>query len=326
MTNHGAMTKHGGNRAVMRREVLAGLRVRPRAVPPKYFYDARGSQLFEQITELEEYYPTRVELAILDGHVDEMAACMGPGCLLLEYGSGSSLKTGRLLEALSEPVAYVPIDISGEALEAAVAKIAARFSAIEVIPLHADYSAAYEIPTTFQPARRRVAYFPGSTIGNFDPQQASEFLVEVAAVCGPGGGLLIGVDLEKDITVLERAYDDAAGVTAEFNLNLLRRFNRELGANFDLEAFQHRAFYDPDKARIEMHLVSLRDQVVEVAGEAFAFSAGDTIHTENSYKYSRERFAQLASSAGFDVERVWVDPQELFSVQFLTVRDAASEP
>ncbi|MEM7582710.1 MAG: L-histidine N(alpha)-methyltransferase [Acidobacteriota bacterium] len=307
-------------RTRMRRDVLAGLRSEPRSIPPKYFYDARGSELFEQITRLEAYYPTRVELSILEAHVDAMASRIGSGCLLVEYGSGSSRKTGLLLAALTEPVAYVPIDIAGEALEAAAAQIAARFPAIEVLPVHADYSMGYEIPSTFHAAERRVGYFPGSTIGNFTPQEAGVFLAGVAEVCGPGGGLLIGVDLEKDVAVLERAYDDPEGVTAEFNLNLLRRCNRELGATFELEAFQHRAFYNVEQHRIEMHLVSLRDQQVEVAGERFAFATGESIHTENSYKYSLQRFAGLAERAGFAVDAVWVDDDELFSVQYLTVQ------
>lgn len=307
----------GPEAADFRRDVLAGLRRSPRSIPSKYLYDERGSQLFERICELEEYYPTRTELAITRKHLTEIADCLGPRCLLVEYGSGSSLKTRILLDRLEDPAGYVPIDISREHLARSAAELDAAYPNLDVLPVCADYTGDYDLPRPRRPARHVVVYFPGSTIGNFTPPAARDFLAHVAEVCGPGGGLLIGVDLVKDRETLERAYDDAEGVTAAFNRNLLARANRELGADFDLDAFAHVALWNGELGRIEMHLESLRDQEVRVAGERLRFRAGERIHTENSYKYELEQFAALAGSAGLGLVEVWTDPERLFSVQYL---------
>jgi dimethylhistidine N-methyltransferase len=300
-------------------EVLEGLARPQKALPCKYFYDARGSALFDRICALDEYYPTRTELGILRRHAGAMAAALGPRCLLFEYGSGSSVKTELLLARLEAPAAYVPVDISREHLLRAAAALAARHRRLRVLPVCADFTRPFALPAVAD-AARRVAYFPGSTIGNFGPAEARKFLTQVAEQCGPGGALLIGVDLRKARSILEPAYDDAEGVTAEFNRNLLRRINRELGADFDLAAFDHLAFWNGNEGRIEMHLVSRRDQVVSLAGQRLAFRRGETIHTESSYKYELRDFAALARSAGFEVERAWLDDERLFSVQLLRVR------
>ncbi len=306
--------------ANFRSEVIHGLQQPHKALPSKFFYDEQGAQLFEQITRLDEYYPTRTELAIMRHHVTEMAALLGPRCLLIEYGSGSSTKTRLLLDALQEPAGYVPIDISKEQLLDAATELAARYAALEVLPVCADYTAYYEVPVPEQPVARRIVYYPGSTIGNFHPEQAQQFLQSVAAICGPNGGLLIGVDLKKDPVMLHRAYNDAAGVTAAFNLNLLVRINHELGADFQRDRFRHYACYNPGASRIEMHLVSLGEQTVHLGDVEIGFKRGESIWTESSYKYNLDDFARLAAGAGLEVERVWTDPAQLFSVQYLTVR------
>lgn len=305
-------------RASMRAEVLAGLRRRQKELPPKLFYDERGSQLFDQICELEEYYPTRTELAITRAFTHEIAALVGPNCLLVEYGSGSSLKTRILLDRLVAPAAYVPIDISREHLLASAGRIAAAYPGLEVLPVAADYTADFTLPAPRRSPARVVTYFPGSTIGNLHPHEAVRLLGQIAVQVGVGGGLLIGVDLQKDRATLERAYDDAAGVTAAFNLNLLARLNRELGADFQLEQFQHRAVYNEQLHRIEMHLVSLRPQLAHVGDVQFAFAQGEHILTECSYKYTLAGFATLARRAGFTVRRAWTDAAGRFSVQYLT--------
>jgi dimethylhistidine N-methyltransferase len=298
-------------------EVLAGLRRRPRYIPPKFFYDARGSQLFDAITATPEYYLTRTEVEVLKANAAEIAARVGTGSLLVEPGGGSCAKVRILLEGL-RPCAYVPMDISREHLRAAAEQVAAEFPWLEVHASCTDFTRAMELPATApEPEGPRVAFFPGSSIGNFDPEGAVGFLTAVATLVGPGGFLLIGVDVKKDRAVLDAAYDDAAGVTAAFNLNLLERINRELGADFDLGAWRHRAYYDESRGRIEMHLVSARDQTVHVAGEGFAFAAGETIHTENSYKYGVEEFQALAQRAGFVPEAVWTDEHRLFAVHLL---------
>lgn len=302
-----------------RADVLRGLGRSPKEISSKYFYDETGSHLFEAICGLEEYYLTRTELAIMDERVGEMAACLGPRCLLIEYGSGSGKKTEILLEALEEPVGYVPIEISCDHLMATAARLNQRFPGLEVLPVCADYTGSYEVPEPAKPFRSRVVYFPGSTIGNFDREPAVEFLTKIAKTCGPGGGLLIGVDLHKDREILESAYNDGLGVTAAFNLNVLVRLNRELGADFDVRQFRHLAFYDDVEGRIEMHLESLRAQSVRIGDGEIRFEKGETIHTEYSHKYSPEGFSELAGRAGFKVERVWTDDERLFSVQFLTV-------
>ena len=298
-------------------EVLAGLRRRPRYIPPKFFYDARGSQLFDQITALPEYYLTRAEVEVLTANAQEIARRVGTGSLLVEPGGGSCAKVRILLEGL-RPCAYVPMDISREHLRAAAEQVAAEFPWLEVHASCTDFTRAMTLPDSApEPKGPRVAFFPGSSIGNFDPEGAVGFLAAVAELVGPGGFLLIGADRKKDKAILDAAYDDAAGVTAAFNLNLLERMNRELDADFDRPAWRHRAFYDEAKGRIEMHLVSLRPQTVHVAGEAFAFEAGETIHTENSYKYGIEEFQALAARAGFRPDAVWTDSRGLFAVHLL---------
>lgn len=304
----------------MRDDVLAGLAAQPKWLPCKYFYDRRGSELFERICELEEYYPTRTELGIMETSVREMAEALGPGVALVEYGSGSSTKTRILLEALDDPVAYVPVDISRDPLVDSANSLDRRHPDLEVLPVCADFTEAITLPEPRRRARRRVVYFPGSTIGNFDPVEVVAFLSRIRSLVGPGGGLLIGVDLRKDAAILEAAYDDREGVTAAFNKNLLVRLNRELGADFELDHFEHRAVVNEELGRVEMHLVSTVVQTAAVGAESFRFEAGESIHTENSHKFTLEGFAGLAEQAGLAVRRVWTDPGERFSVQYLTPR------
>jgi dimethylhistidine N-methyltransferase len=303
-----------------REEVLRGLRSPQKELPCKLLYDELGSQLFEQICALDEYYPTRAELRIMRASAAQMAARIGPKCVLIEYGSGSSTKTPLLLDRLDRPVAYVPVDISREVLQESAAAIASRYPHLEVLPICADYTRGVRVPATRSAAARRVAYYPGSTLGNFVPEDAKRFLATIGEVCGPGGGLLIGTDQKKDPLMLHRAYNDALGITANFNLNILRRLNRELGANFDLDRFRHYAFYNPVFARVEMHLVSLIAQVVRVADVDIRFERGESIWTEASYKYNQDEFAALAAAAGWRVEQMWTDDRSLFSVEYL-VRD-----
>ena len=296
--------------------LLDGLRRTPRSVPPKFFYDAAGSALFDRICELPEYYPTRTEVALLARHGREMAECIGAGADLVEYGAGSLRKVRLLLDALHQPARYVPIDLSAEHLLQHARQLAADHPGLRVEPLVADFSAELVLPDLPPAARRRVGFFPGSSIGNFTPEEALAFLRQAAGALA-GGGLLIGVDLVKDPAVLHRAYNDAAGVTAAFNKNLLARANRELGADFDLAAFDHYAFYDPCEQRIEMHLLSRRRQVVAVCGERIVFDEGQTLHTENSCKYTVDGFRRLARAAGFEPQAVWTDDARLFSVHWL---------
>ncbi|HEU4857123.1 MAG TPA: L-histidine N(alpha)-methyltransferase [Rhodanobacteraceae bacterium] len=303
-------------------DVLAGLARTPKQLPSKYFYDARGSRLFERICEQPEYYPTRTELAIMRAHIDGIAAALGPGVRLVEYGSGCGLKTQMLLGRLEAPVAYVPVEISRSALAASVAGLERRFPAIEMLPVCADFTQPIKLPRAARAPRQTVVYFPGSTLGNFDPDDALRLLRQMRAEAGQGGGVLpggvlIGVDLVKDTAALEAAYNDAAGVTAEFTLNLLTRVNRELGADFDLGTFRHRARWRPLAGRIETHIVSQREQIVHVAGRGFRFAAGEAMLVEYSCKYTLEGFARLAARAGFKVAGVWTDPARRFSVQWL---------
>lgn len=296
-------------------EVLRGLSATPKSIPAKFFYDAHGAQLFEQICELPEYYPTRTELAIMRDHAKEMAAAIGANVVLLEFGSGSGRKTRILLEALA-PAAYVPIDISREQLIESANAIAREFPLIEVDAICADYSDFALPPLDVLDSLRRIVYFPGSTIGNFTPAEAQAFLTQTMGLVGAGGGLLLGVDLKKSVSVLNAAYNDSQGITAAFNLNLLTRMNRELGADFDPAAFEHWAFYDEQRGRIEMHLRAREAQNVELAGRRFDIAEGETIHTENSCKYHIDEFAALASSAGWRAIQVWTDPAQMFSVHY----------
>jgi dimethylhistidine N-methyltransferase len=305
-----------------RRDVLRGLRRRRKTLPCKYFYDARGSQLFERICELEEYYPTRCELEILARRAGEMADAAGPGCVLIEYGSGNSRKTRLLLDRLHAPAAYVPVDVSGEQLARSAAGLAHRYPALRVAPVCADFTQPFELPAAARAGGRRVLYFSGSTIGNFRPSETVRLLDAMARLVGPGGGLLIAVDLKKDKAILDLAYDDPPGVTAAFNLNLLARINRELGGDFDLDRFRHHAFYNVRRGRIEMHLVSRERQTVHVGDAAVAFSAGESVRTEYSYKYSPADFRAAAARAGLRVGRVWTDERGWFSVQWLDMGGA----
>lgn len=305
--------------AQFRSDVLNGLHRSPKDIPCKYLYDERGSQLFDQICELQEYYPTRTELAILEQHASAMANQLGDNCLLIEYGSGSSLKTRLLLDRIAEDLAgYVPVDISREHLENSAETIARQYPGLQVLPVAADFTEPFEVPDVDPSPARRVAYFPGSTIGNFEPAAARNLLAGMAKLCGPGGGLLLGVDLKKDVHVLERAYNDASGVTAEFTLNLLRRMNQELGADFDLNRFEHTASWNDERGCVELFLVSTHDQEVHLAGERISFQAGERLRTERSHKYTVEEFSQLVAPIGWKVELIWTDEQNLFSVQYLT--------
>jgi dimethylhistidine N-methyltransferase len=300
-----------------RREALDGLTHHPKLLPCKYLYDERGSRLFDRICELDEYYPTRTELAIMRDFGTEIADALGEGCLIIEYGSGSSLKTRTLLSHLKNPAGYVPLDISREHLEAAAAGLAAEFPDLEILPVCADYTANFDLPAPSRPVRHRAVYFPGSTIGNFHLDDALDFLRHIAEVVEPGGGLLIGVDLRKDRQTLERAYNDAQGVTAEFNLNLLDRMNRELGADFDRRHFEFRAEWNDDIGHIESFLISQTAQTVTLGDTAITFEQDERTRTECSYKFTLDQFAALAAKAGFSVRRVWCDRNKLFSVQYL---------
>lgn len=303
-------------------EVLCGLRSTPKTLPPKLFYDAAGARLFERICTLPEYYLTRAELEILEVHVGEIADLSGPRVALVEYGSGAGVKVRLLLDALHEPAAYIPIDISAAQLARVAADIAHEYPQLRVLPLAADYTRPLQLPS-LPPGTRRLAFFPGSTIGNFHPTEAAAFLRRIRRGVGSDGALVLGVDVRKDPDVLHAAYDDAAGVTAAFNLNLLRRLNREFGAEFDLARFAHRAFFDEAASRIEMHLVSLERQVVHVAGERIPFEAGETIWTESSYKYDHDAMESLVASAGFHIARFWTDAAARFRVLYLERARAA---
>ncbi len=303
--------------ADLRREVLTGLGGDPRAISPKFFYDRRGSHLFEAITDTPEYYPTRTEIGILERCSGEIAELLGERCLLVELGSGSSRKIRLLLDRL-QPAAYVPVDISRDFLREAAGELADEYPAVEIHATCADYSRPLELP--YCPEHLpRAAFFPGSSIGNFEPAAAERLLANVARSLGPRGRLIVGVDLQKPAALLDAAYNDAEGLTAEFNRNLLRRINRELGADFDADAFEHEAFYNSVAGRVEMHLVSSTAQRVRVDGHSFDFAPGEGIHTENSYKYTVAGFHALAARAGFRAEKVWTDPEQLFSVHCLKV-------
>jgi L-histidine Nalpha-methyltransferase len=306
----GSAFQAGSPPTSFRDEVVAGLSLPQKSLPPKYFYDAAGSRLFARICRLPEYYLTRAELELTRRRLAAIARFAGRGCQLIEYGSGEGVKSRLLIRAL-RPSAYVPIDISQDALEAAARALARRFPRLKIHPVLGDFSRPLQIPRSKQPC---VVYFPGSTIGNLDPEEAHAFL---SMSRGIAARMLVGVDLKKDPALLHAAYNDAAGVTAAFNLNLLARINRELGADFDLRRWRHYAFYNPAAGRIEMHLASMRDQKVTLGGHRFSFAAGETIHTENSYKYSLDGFRELAARAGFRSAKVWTDRRGLFALHGL---------
>jgi len=298
-----------------REDVIAGLSLPQKALTPKYFYDAQGSRLFEAICRLKEYYPTRAELALTREHIGSIARFARKRSTLIEYGSGESLKSQLLIDAL-RPSAYIPVDISDHALRRAAAKLQHLFPWLDIRPVHGDFSRPLKIPMA-QAKGRRVVYFPGSTIGNLTPDEAHAFLRMTRGQVGPDGAMLVGVDLRKDANLLHAAYNDARGVTAAFNLNLLARINRELGGDFKPRRFRHYAFYNATLGRIEMHLVSLAQQAVNIGNHRFVFEAGESIHTENSYKYSIDGFRALARGAGFKSGKVWLDPKGLFSLHGL---------
>jgi len=296
-------------------DVVAGLSLPQKALPPKYFYDAKGSKLFERICRLPEYYLTRAELALTRSHLKAIARFAGKGCELIEYGSGESLKTRLLIRAL-RPKAYLPVDISESALEGAALRLRREFPWLRVVPIAGDFSRSLDLPAAKAP---RTAYFPGSTIGNLTPEEAHGFLARSRA---HARRMLIGTDLRKDANLLHAAYNDSRGVTAAFNLNLLARINRELGADFDLRRFSHYAFYNAAHGRIEMHLISLQRQKISLGRHRFAFERGESIHTENSCKYSIEGFRALAGAAGFEGKKTWTDRGGLFALHGLTSSSA----
>jgi dimethylhistidine N-methyltransferase len=308
----------------------AALAQRPKRISPKWFYDERGSELFEAICELPEYYPTRTELGLLDAHAEQIAALIGPGAEVVEFGAGASHKVRRLLDALAKPRCYLPIDISGGHLEASIKPLRRDYPTLLVTPLAADFTQPLRLPPMAEAAQTRVGFFPGSSIGNFEPAEASALLARFAAMLRDGHGaerarppgLLVGVDLVKSPALLHAAYNDAAGVTAAFNRNLLARAQRELDAGFDIEAFEHYAFYQPEQQRIEMHLLSRHAQTVQLDGRSYAFDAGESLHTERSYKYTVRQFQALACRAGFEPAQVWCDVDQLFSLHWLTLPHA----
>jgi len=298
-------------------EVLNGLSRRPRAIPCRFLYDARGSELFERITELEDYYPTRTEIGLLERHAPDIAELAGAGVAIVEFGSGSSRKTEILIAALPALAAYVAIDISAAALSEAATRLRARFPDLEVVTVTGDFNDAMDLPASLA-ATRKLGFFPGSTIGNLGNEEAISFLSNARERLGPDGALLLGVDLKKPESILVPAYDDSEGVTAAFNLNLLTRINRELGGSFDLTKFAHEAIYNAEAGRVEIYITSREDQEVTVLGQPFAFARGERIHTENSHKYAIEDITAMAEAAGWTHARAWVDDDNLFSLNMLT--------
>lgn len=293
---------------------MEGLNKSQKSLSSKYFYDERGSELFEQICDLDEYYPTDAELEILKNYSDEISEVIGPHSLIIEFGSGSSTKTRLLLQELNDIAGYIPVDISRDFLFEEAEKLRSEFPDLDIKPIAADYTKPFELDVNGH-AEKRVIFFPGSTVGNFTPNEARAFLAQSADLLKHGGGLLIGVDLKKDPEILNKAYNDSQGVTAEFNLNVLRRINRELNGNFNIGAFRHRAFYNEEEGRVEMHLVSLENQTVSVAGRKIDFKKGEMIHTENSYKYTVEEFKDLISER-YSLKNTWLDSDERFSVHY----------
>ncbi|MFL5331474.1 MAG: L-histidine N(alpha)-methyltransferase [Gemmataceae bacterium] len=299
-----------------RTDVLTGLSRPQKRLPSKYFYDESGSRLFDSITRLDEYYPTRTELGIMERHGHNMAERLGPHCLLIEFGGGSLVKIRTLLDHLEQPAGYVPVDVSGPHLVRAADQLELDYPGLDVMPVCADFTGDFPLPGDMTGARR-VVYFPGSTIGNFDPPDAETLLRHIAQIVGSGGGLLLGVDLQKSPSIIEPAYNDRRGVTAAFNRNILIRINRELDANFDPDAFKHCAFYNQVSSRVEMHLVSERKQRVRVSDQFFRFEIGESIHTENSYKYDPLELAHLAARCGLKMETAWYDEHRYFGVMYL---------
>jgi dimethylhistidine N-methyltransferase len=307
------------NRQQILDDVILGLSKENKELSSKLFYDEKGSKLFDQICELEEYYPTRTETKILKTNLDKILNYFEKETLLIELGSGSSTKTRILLDALNDLAAYIPVDISADFLYKTSDQLSAIYPSLNIIPVCADYTKSFEIPSIENFYNKKIVFYPGSTIGNFKPAQAKKFLHLIAEICDIGGGLLIGVDLKKEEEILEAAYNDSRGITAAFNLNVLQRLNNELNADFDISKFRHKAFYNEDKGRIEMHLVSTAKQVVSIGNTSFYFQKNETIHTENSYKYSLDEFKDLAADY-FEVKNIWTDDRQLFSVQYLQAK------
>lgn len=304
-----------------REAALAGLAQRQKAIPCRFLYDERGSALFDEICRLPEYYITRTEIDILAQHAPRIAALAGPRCQFIEFGSGAGRKVRLLLEAFDRPHAYIAVDISSEFLKRAAAGIGQDFPNVKTVAVCADFTGSLRL-AEFLPAQagRRIVFFPGSTIGNLTPEEAMAFLRRCRRLLGPGGDMIVGVDLKKDLATLHAAYNDSAGVTARFSLNLLERMNRGLEADFDIERFSYEAFYNPDRGRIEIHIRSLLDQIVRIGGTPFRFAKGERIHIEYSYKYSVAEFRHLAERAGFETLFCWTDQAELFSIHYMTGR------
>ncbi|GIW80982.1 MAG: dimethylhistidine N-methyltransferase [Gemmatales bacterium] len=308
---------HAPKKDWMYDEVISGLQAVEKSLPSKFFYDETGSKLFDRICELEEYYPARTALAILERHGKEMAQCAGRGCLLIEYGSGSSVKTRYLLDHLESPAGYVPVDISRAHLLQTAQRLADDYAGLHVIPVCADFTRPLHLPKT--PEGRRVVFFPGSTIGNLTVIERHALLHQTAQLCGPGGGLILGVDLQKDPRIITAAYNDKDGVTAEFNLNILRHINRALDANFEVDRFWHHAFYTPREGRIEMHLISQCEQEVRINGCTFCIREGESIRTEYSHKFTEKSLVEMAENAGFRCQKLWTDERRYFAIAYFTV-------
>ena len=302
-------------------EVLQGLKKTPKQLPTKYLYDELGSALYERICTLDEYYLPGIEVEIMERNIDEIVQLLGNKASLIEYGCGSCTKTRILLDYIPDLTAYIPIDISKEQLISVTQELSLDYPELEILPVCADFTSDFELPTPERNSQRNIAYFPGSSIGNFGPESARKLLKHIVDICQPGGALLIGIDLAKDPEVLYDAYNDTKSVTAAFNQNLLERINRELGGDFNLSWFEHRAIYNIDKGRIEMHLISLRDQTVHLNNTRISFNEGESIWTESSYKYELDDFIQMANDAGFELERVWTDERQWFSVLYLVTTD-----
>ena len=303
-------------------EVLAGLSSSPRTLPCKFFYDERGADLFQKICELPEYYITRTETELLRRYAPEISESIGANAALIGFGTGAGIKTRMLLEQLQDPIAYIPVDISKQRLIDSAVELSHAMPALEILPVCADYLQELQFPQPLRKPDHMAVFFPGSTIGNMEPPVAADFLRKICRLCGKSGGLIIGIDLQKSREVLEAAYNDSAGVTAEFNLNLLVRANRELGADFEPTRWKHRAVYNESEGRIEMHLVSEDEQAVHVGGREFRFAGGEKIVTEFSYKHTIEGFTRLAASAGFrEASRVWTDPEKMFAIFHFAVAE-----
>ena len=298
-------------------DVIEGLSQNPKTLKPKYFYDNRGAQLFTEICTTPEYYPTRTEIKILNQNAEDIASQIGDNTALIEYGSGALEKIKILLDFLNEPVGLIPVDISEDQLFASAKNLENLYPDLEILPVAADFTKPIPIPEFSHPPKRYVAFFPGSTIGNFEPDLAIQFLEGVTKTIGLDGLLLIGFDLKKDIETLLAAYDDQRGITSSFNKNLLSRINDELGGNFNLDTFEHVARYNENKGRIEMHLKSTTEQTVSINKELFEFLEGETIHTENCYKFTKESFTAMSSKAGLYPVKTWTDDQNLFAVMLL---------